>query len=112
VLLGTSSLSITGTVNLSAPTANHPFSADLNGILIDDQASGSVSIGGSGVVTLGGVMYFPKADVSYSGTSQSTSTTCTEVVAKTLTITGNAYLDSQNCAPGTVSKIQVVAMVY
>jgi Putative Flp pilus-assembly TadE/G-like len=111
VLLGNSSLKInSGTVNLSAPATN-TFSSDLNGVLIDDQASGAVSIGGGSTSTLGGAMYFPNANVSYGGTAQNTNTTCTEVIANTITINGNAFLSTQNCAPGTVAFTQVVALV-
>jgi hypothetical protein len=118
VLLGTtSSLSInSGTVNLSAPATN-TFSSDLNGVLIDDQAQNtnpnkiSVSINGGGTSTLGGALYFPNADVSWGGTAQNINTNCTEVIANTLTINGNAYISTQNCAPGTVAHSQVVALV-
>jgi Flp pilus assembly protein TadG len=118
VLLGDSS-SITingGTVNLSAPTTN-TFSSDLNGVLIDDQAQNanpnkiSVKIGGGAGSSFGGAMYFPHADVTWAGNVQNANTTCTEVIANTLTINGNAYMSSANCAPGTVAHTQVVALV-
>ncbi|MDO9461475.1 MAG: pilus assembly protein TadG-related protein [Alphaproteobacteria bacterium] len=115
VLLGDSSLSISGgTVNLSAPAIN-TFSSLLNGVLIDDQApaksKNAVTINGSGTVSLGGAMYFPNVDVSYGGTTQNSNTACTQVVANTLTINGSAYLSTDNCAPGTIGKTQVVALV-
>lgn len=116
VLLGNSSITINGgTVNLSAPATN-TFSADLNGVLIDDQApsgaSNKVTIsGGSSVVKLGGAMYFPNVDVTYGGTTASDSTTCAEVIASTLTINGNAYLSTSGCTPGTIAHSQVVALV-
>jgi hypothetical protein len=112
VLLGNSSLSIgsSATVNLSAPT-NNTFSSNLSGVLIDDQATGSVTVNGNGTVKLGGAMYFPHADVSWGGTAASGFTTCSMVIAKTLTINGNAYLSTDGCAPGTVAKTQVVALV-
>jgi len=113
VLLGNSSLSITGTVNLSAPSTNST-SSDLNGVLIDDQApsasNNAVTVNG-GNISLGGAMYFPNVGVTWSGNVQNTNTTCSEVVANTITINGNAYLSSQNCAPGTISHTQVVALV-
>jgi Putative Flp pilus-assembly TadE/G-like len=112
VLLGNSSLSISGSaiVNLSAPATN-TTSSHLNGVLIDDQATGNVTVNGNGMVKLGGAMYFPKADVSWGGTAASGFTTCSMVIAKTLTINGNAYLSTDGCAPGTVAKTQVVALV-
>jgi hypothetical protein len=112
VLLGTSSLTITGAVNLAAPTSNS-FSSDLKGVLIDDQASGTVKITGNGTnVSLGGAMYFPNADVTYNGTSQNTLNACAEVIAKTLTVGGNTtYLSTQGCASSTIAFNQVIALV-
>jgi Flp pilus assembly protein TadG len=117
VLLGNSSLSISGgaTVNLSAPAIN-TTSSDLNGVLIDDQApnksSNAVTVNGGGTVTLGGAMYFPNVDVTWSGNSKNANTSCTEVVANTLKIGGGAsYFSTESCASGTVDKTQVVVLV-
>jgi len=115
VLLGDSSLKINGgTVDLSAPATN-TFSSHLNGVLIDDQApnksSNKVTINGGGTVKLGGAMYFPNVDVTWGGTAASSFTTCSMVLANTLTINGNAYLSTAGCAPGTIAKSQVVALV-
>jgi hypothetical protein len=115
VLLGDSSLSISGgTVNLSAPAIN-TTSSDLNGVLIDDQApnksKNAVTVNGSGAISLGGAMYLPNVDVTWGGNVQSANTTCTEVIANTLTINGGAYISTQNCAPGTIAHTQVVALV-
>ena len=118
VLLGTtSSLSINGgTVNLSAPAIN-TTSSHLNGVLIDDQAQNAVSsktavtVNGGGTVTLGGAMYFPHVDVQWNGTAQNANTTCSQVIANTLDLGGNAYISTQNCVPSTVSQTQVVVLV-
>lgn len=115
VLLGDSQLTINGgTVDLSAPATN-TFSSDLNGVLIDDQApsktSNKVTINGGGNVSLGGAMYFPKVDVSWGGTTASANTTCAQVIAKTLDMSGGAYLSTQGCAPATIVYTQVVALV-
>jgi Flp pilus assembly protein TadG len=115
VLLGDSSLKINGgDVDLSAPATNATY-PHLNGVLIDDQApnksKNSVTVNGGGTVKLGGAMYFPNVDVSWGGTAASTNATCSEVIANTITITGNAYISTQNCAPGTIAYTQVVALV-
>jgi Putative Flp pilus-assembly TadE/G-like len=118
VLLGTTSnLTInSGLVNLSAPAIN-TFSADLNGVLIDDQAQNAnpnkiaVSISGSDTSTFGGALYFPHADVSWGGTAANSFTTCSMVIAKTLTINGNAYMSTDGCDQNTIAKTQVVALV-
>jgi Flp pilus assembly protein TadG len=115
VLLGDSSLSISGgTVNLSAPKTNNFSSPALDGVLIDDQApnksNNAVTVNGGGTVTLDGAMYFPNVGVNYGGTT-GTSTTCSMVIANTLTITGNAYLNTGNCVQTTIAQTQVVALV-
>jgi hypothetical protein len=112
VLLGNSSLSISGDprVDLSAPAINTTSSL-LNGVLIDDQGTKDVTINGGGNVKLGGAMYFPKADVKWGGTAASSFTTCSMVVANTLTINGNAYLSTDGCAKNTIAETQVVALV-
>ncbi|MEH2477244.1 Flp pilus assembly protein TadG [Nitrobacteraceae bacterium AZCC 2146] len=111
VLLGNSKFTINGgTVNLSAPTTNN-FSSSLNGVLIDDQSTGAVTINGNGAVRLSGAMYFPKADVSFGGTAQPTNTTCSEVIAKTLNMTGGGYLSTDGCAPTVIAYTQVVSLV-
>jgi hypothetical protein len=115
VLLGDSSLSISGgTVNLSAPAIN-TTSSDLNGVLIDDQApnksNNAVTVNGGGTVKLGGAMYFPNVDVTWGGTAANANTNCSQVIANTLTITGNAYMTTDNCVESTIAKSQVVALV-
>jgi Flp pilus assembly protein TadG len=115
VLLGDSSISITGgTVSLSANMSNTSY-PDLSGVLIDDQAprksKNSVTVNGGGTVALGGAMYFPHVDVTWSGSIQNTNTTCSEVIAETLNMSGGAYLSTQGCAPATVAHSQVVTLV-
>jgi hypothetical protein len=117
VLLGDSSISISGNANvsLSAPTTNATYPA-LSGVLIDDQApnksKNAVTVNGNGTtVNLGGAMYFPNVSVSWSGTSANANTTCSAVIANTLTMTGSAYMNTTGCVAGTVAKTQVVALV-
>ncbi|MBR0953642.1 pilus assembly protein TadG-related protein [Bradyrhizobium canariense] len=111
VLLGNSKFTINGgTINLSAPTTNN-FSSSLNGVLIDDQSTGAVNINGNGAVRLAGAMYFPKADVSFGGTAQPTNSTCSQMIAKSLNMTGSAYLSTDACLPSTIAYTQVVALV-
>jgi Flp pilus assembly protein TadG len=114
VLLGNSSISIAAgaTVDLSAPYSN-TFSSDLSGVLIDDQApnksSLQVTING-GTVKLGGAMYFPNVDVTYNGSTQNSNTTCSEVIAKTLTMGGGGFLSTDGCLPATVAHTQLVLL--
>jgi hypothetical protein len=115
VLLGDSSLTISGgTVTLSAATSNSTY-PDLSGVLIDDQApnksSNAVKVNGGGTVALGGAMYFPNVDVTWNGTSANTNDTCSEVIANTLTMSGSAYMSTSGCTAGTVPYTQVVTLV-
>jgi hypothetical protein len=99
-----------GTVNLTANLQNADFPA-LNGVLFYDQGTAAVNINGSSTSQFGGSLYMPNADITWSGNQQSSLTACTEVLGKTLTITGNSYLNTNRCAPGTIPKTQVVLMV-
>jgi hypothetical protein len=115
VLLGNSSISITGgSVSLSAPYTNTTSSA-LSGVLIDDQApnksNNAVTINGSGNVALGGAMYFPNVDVTWSGTTANANTTCSEVIANSLSMSGTANMSSTGCLPATIPHTQVVVLV-
>jgi hypothetical protein len=116
VLLGDSSITINAgaAITLSAPATNS-FDSRLNGVLIDDQApnksKNAVTINGGATVQLGGVMYFPNVDVTWGGTAQNPNLACTEVIANSLTITGNSYLSTQDCAAGTTPQTQAVALV-
>jgi hypothetical protein len=115
VLLGHSSISITGgTVNLSAPATNTDY-PQLSGVLIDDQApnksNNAVNINGGGTVALCGAMYLPNVDVTWSGTVASSNTACSEVIANSLNMSGSAYMSTDGCAPGTVAQTQVVVLV-
>jgi hypothetical protein len=115
VLLGDSKISISGgTVNLSAPTTN-PTSSDLNGVLIDDQAPNKsnlqVNVNGGSGVNLVGAMYFPNVDVTWNGSTATSNTSCSEVIANTLTLSGNATMNTQNCDKKIVPQTQVVALV-
>ena len=116
VLLGDSKISISGTpsVNLSAPTTN-PTSSDLNGVLIDDQAPNknnlNVTVNGGSNVNLVGAMYFPNVDVTWNGSTATDNTSCSEVIANTLTMSGGATMNTKNCAKNTIAQTQVVALV-
>jgi len=126
VLMGNSSLSITGgLVSLSANMASAPSDAsgksypDLQGVLIDDQASGSPSntvtiTGGSTLpppLKLGGTIYVPNNQVKYGGSDASAQTTCVNIIANTITLTGSAYMNTSGCTAGTVAQTQLIAMV-
>jgi Flp pilus assembly protein TadG len=116
VILGSAKLTINNaSVKLCAGTNNAGSYSALNGVLIDDQASGAVSVGGNAgagnPVELDGAVYAPNASITWSGTSAFASNTCAEVIGYTLKMTGSAYLSQTNCAPGTKFQTQVVVLV-
>lgn len=78
------------TVNLSAPT-----SGPLEGILFfSDRSLPSLAnvINGNSASNIVGALYFPNSSLSFSGNSSSTS--YTEIVVKTLTVIGNATINN------------------
>jgi hypothetical protein len=84
------SMSGGATVNLTAPT-----SGAWQGILFyQDRADTTAStlVGGTGQL-MNGVLYFPKANLTYTGGS-STSATATTIVADTLTMVGNSFIQA------------------
>jgi hypothetical protein len=112
VITGSAKLTInTATVSLCAGTNNTGIYSGLNGVLIDDQATGAVSVSGGGTVGLDGAVYAPKTDVTWGGTTSFANNTCSEVIGKTLTLTGSAYMSVSNCVSGTVPYTQLVALV-
>jgi Flp pilus assembly protein TadG len=97
VLLGTSSLKVDGTVQLTANLTNLLFGGVLNGILIYDRANGNVDTSGDSAGSyFGGAMYFPNAAVTWGGNADTT-LKCTELVANNLSLSGNANLDLSGC---------------
>jgi hypothetical protein len=115
IITGSAKLTINGgTVKLCAGTNNTGSQSALNGVLIDDQATGAVSISGNAgtnPVALEGAIYAPKTDVTLNGTSSFANNTCSEVIGETLTLTGNAYMSTSNCVSTTIPWTQLVMLV-
>jgi hypothetical protein len=78
------------TVTLSAPTSGpwqgvQFFQSRLN-------TTASTFVGGTAQL-MNGLLYFPNADLTYTGGSSSTAAAMT-IVAKTITMVGNSYISS------------------
>ena len=59
---------------------------------------------GNGTPKLSGILYFPNADVTFNGSSHTAnSNDCLELVAKTVTISGNANMASSCSSLGAAS---------
>ncbi len=93
----TAAVSGSAVVNFSAPT-----SGTYSGILFFGSRSstnGNNNFSGSSSSTLNGAIYFPANEVTYSGAAANGSN-CTNIVADTITISGTANFNGNNCAGG------------
>lgn len=107
-----------GTVNLSAPTSDiYAGTANVKAILFWDTAqsppsSNNSTINGASGSTFDGVLYFPKSQLSYTGTSSSgcssgSNVGYTIIVADVVTFGGNTSLcDDYSSLPDNLPPIQ------
>jgi Flp pilus assembly protein TadG len=98
---GTASIGSNAIVNLTAPT-----SGATQGIVIYGDRNMPVgtafNLTGGGTQNFGGAIYLPKANLSFSG-GNGTSTSCTKVIADTITFTGSSNLQVNCAALGTAT---------
>jgi hypothetical protein len=83
-------ISSNATINLTAPTSG----ATAGIVMFGDRgmpAGTSFKLEGGGVQNFGGAVYLPKAALTFTGGS-STGTVCTQIIADTVTFTGNSNL--------------------
>lgn len=99
---GTTAISGSATVNISAPT-----SGTYAGVLLFGDRNGTTAnnnnISGSSASVLQGTLYYPTQQVSYTGGSNSPSN-CTEIIGDTITFSGTTYV-GDNCAGTGVNQI-------
>jgi Flp pilus assembly protein TadG len=92
---GTASIGSNAIVNLTAPTSG----ATQGIVMYGDRkmpVGTAFNLTGGGTQNFAGAIYLPKADLSFSG-GNGTGTSCTKVIADTLTFTGSSNLQV-NCA--------------
>ncbi|MGY3033355.1 Flp pilus assembly protein TadG [Bradyrhizobium sp. USDA 4354] len=98
---GTASIGSNATVDLTAPT-----SGATKGIVMygdRNMPSGTAfNLTGGSTQNFGGAIYLPKANLSFSG-GNGTSTSCTKIVADTLTFSGTSNLQVNCTALGTAT---------
>ena len=116
ILTGGSTIDINGgaTIALSAPT--DPASPYHGIVLYGDPADGALSqkLNGGSSTSFTGAIYFPKADVQFSGSNGTPSSPgCTLLVANTVEFTGNSFFGSDCSSLGLSSPAtaQVVLIV-
>ncbi|MBB4370095.1 Flp pilus assembly protein TadG [Bradyrhizobium sp. cir1] len=98
---GTASIGSNATVNLTAPT-----SGPTKGIVMygdrNMPAGTAFNLTGGSTQNFGGAIYLPKANLSFSG-GNGTSTSCTKIIADTLTFSGTSNLQVDCTALGTAT---------
>ncbi len=90
-------------VSLSAATTAGATGGAIPGILIASQSTGGSSFSGSSGLGFTGVIYYPNGPLSISGSSASGSSTCAEVIASTITLSGSANLASSCSSYGAAT---------
>jgi Flp pilus assembly protein TadG len=91
----TASIASNATVNLTAPTTGPTAGIVLFGDRNMPEGT-TFKLTGGGTQTFGGAIYLPKAALTYSGGSGG-STSCTQIIADTVTFTGNSGM-AINCS--------------
>jgi hypothetical protein len=98
---GTASIGSNAIIDLTAPTAG-----STKGIVIYGDrkmpAGTAFNLTGGGTQNFGGAIYLPKANLSFSG-GNGTSTSCTKIIADTLTFTGTSNVQVNCSALGTAT---------
>ena len=98
-IVSTGALSITGhfnngAVTLTAPTIATAQNGAIPGILFASDTSVGSSVAGNAPIPFTGLIYTPNAALSFSGTPTSTSGGCDKVIARSVSMVGNAVLAS------------------
>ena len=84
------------TLNLTAPDTS-PTGNAVPGVVYANNTNQSFTFGGNSSSNLVGVIYAPTANVTFHGTNSSGANGCLEVIAGTVTLTGNSAMAS-NCS--------------
>ena len=98
---GTASIGSNATIDLTAPTSG----ATKGSVMYGDRnmpAGTAFNLTGGATQNFGGAIYLPKANLSFSG-GNGTSTSCTKIIADTLTFSGTSNLQVNCSALGTAT---------
>ena len=82
-------------LGLSASTTN--AGGAIPGVMFASLTTGTVSFGGNTSLPFSGVIYLPNGNLKFAGTPVDGSSGCAQVIAETVTISGNVNLSS-NCS--------------
>ncbi len=104
-IVSSGTLTLDGSVPLtwSAPTSTST-SGGLPGVAYVSTTTGTTTLGGSGSLTITGVLYTPNSAMSISGAATYGATSCLEVVVSTITVTvtGSGSLGGSCTSMGTI----------
>ncbi|MEK9279703.1 MULTISPECIES: pilus assembly protein TadG-related protein [unclassified Bradyrhizobium] len=98
---GTASIGSNATINLTAPTTGSTKGIVMYGDR-NMPAGTAFNLTGGSTQNFGGAIYLPKANLSFSG-GNGTSTSCTKIIADTLTFSGTSNLQVNCTALGTAT---------
>lgn len=101
IVSGTVSTGGGASLALSAPTIT-PVGNAIPGVLIAGNSTNGMTFQGNSTAPLTGVIYFPRANLSFGGTSGGGSSGCTEVIAASITLKGASNLAANCSGYGTV----------
>lgn len=88
-------------LNVSASQTGSTTGA-IPGVVFAGNSTAANSFLGNTSPSLTGVVYFPNSDLDFGGTAQGGTTGCLEVIAKSVTLKGNASMASNCSAYGTL----------
>ena len=97
-IVSSGTLSISGSVPVTWTAPTTTSTSGIPGIAYVTTSTGSVSLGGSGSLSITGVVYAPNAPMTISGAASYGTTSCLEVVVNTLTLTGSGAFSSSGCS--------------
>ncbi len=96
VTTGTTSFLGGSTSLLTASTSEDASDGAIAGVVLASTTTGSVTVGGSSGIPITGVVYAPNGTADFAGNANDGATGCAMVVAKTVTVVGNASV-ANNC---------------
>jgi Flp pilus assembly protein TadG len=91
-----------GAVNLTAPGTS-PVGNAVSGVVIAGTSTSTTTFGNSATPKLTGMIYYPNGNLTISGAVSYGATSCLEMIAKTVTLTGSASFSSNCSSLGALS---------
>ena len=113
VFTSSTSSSAIGTVHINGGAEfdlRAPTSGYYKGVLFyqDQRApSGTAEFNGGATMVLNGAIYFKKQQVMFSGTNTATATSCLQIIANTVEISGETKLINNGCAEAGIKPVEI-----